>query len=198
MKHIVFVLATIVLSLAVGCEVSKNLPTDEIWTDLFRKEGDSWQIQGKASWEIKDGELKGKVIEGTGFAVSTAEFDDFHLRAEFFPDAEVNSGIFFRCNPDSIGPVHCYEANIWDNHINQEWRTGAVVLHAPPLTRVSTVGRWNSYEIKAERDRIRMWVNNRKTMDLRDDKLSRGVIALQVSGEGSIRFRDVKIRDFGR
>jgi 3-keto-disaccharide hydrolase len=37
-------------------------------------------------------------------------------------------------------------------------------------------------------------LNGRKTVDTHDDKLSAGTIALQASGSGLLRFRNIKIR----
>ncbi len=164
------------------------------WRSLFGEPDQSWTIQGEAIWRIEDGELIGTTESGTGYVVTNRTYRDFHLQAEFFPDEGINSGIFFRCLPDSIGPVHCYEANIWDNHVDQRWRTGAIVLHQSPEARIETIDRWNTYEIKAVKDHITMWVNGIPAVDLKDTTRGEGVIALQAFGEGRIKFRNVRIR----
>ncbi len=155
---------------------------------------DGWQPHGPASWRVSDGAIIGDG-EGDGFLVHNGSFGDFRLSAEFLVDADTNSGIFIRCkDPGYIHPDTCYELNIWDEHPQQEARTGAIVFRAmPPLAQVETVGRWSSYEVTARGTRLVVRVNGVTTAILEDADPTPGFIALQRWGTGQVRFRRLQL-----
>lgn len=158
---------------------------------LFVRNAKDWHTIGNAHWIISDNFITG--VNGLGYLVANKTYGNFILEAEFYPDPVVNSGIFIRCPRNEFSPTSCYEINIWDNHKNQDFRTGAIVTHGMPLELVHTIGKWNTYKIKAMDNRIEVWVNDIKTADLTDSKTSNGYIGFQVDTEGKIRFRNVKI-----
>ncbi len=171
-----------------------SLNENEGWKQLFGPWTSDWAEAGNANWRRSDGVLTGS--DSSGFVMTVDQFEDFHLKLEFLSDSEVNSGVFVRCGDrDSISQATCYEINIWDEHPNQDYRTGAVVGIAKPLKKVSTTGKWSTYEIRATGNRIEAWVNGEKTADLTHDALSMGFIALQVVSPGEIRFRNVRIKE---
>ena len=147
--------------------------------------------QGTAAWSFGNASITGE--GGEGYILSVNEYEDFILSLEFFPDENVNSGIFIRCPNQEVGATSCYEINIWDNHVNQEFRTGAIVTHGPPLKHVDSIGKWNEYIVKAKGNRIQVWLNGQKTADLKDSKSERGNIALQANN-GNIQFRNLLIK----
>ncbi|MEP5764287.1 MAG: DUF1080 domain-containing protein [Halieaceae bacterium] len=153
-----------------------------------------WLIQGEAQWSVQDGEIVA-LGDGDGFLATEALYADFHLRAEFWVDASTNSGIFIRCQDRlRIHPETCYELNIWDEHPQQQARTGAIVFRAmPPLTHVNTVGRWNQYDVLAQGSHIEVRVNGELTAKLDDAKPDAGFIALQHWQSGQVRFRNLTL-----
>ena len=63
-----------------------------------------------------------------GHLVSKSSYKDFQIRAEFWADHTTNSGIFFRISdPKTIGSKSAYEANIYDQRLEPEYGTGAIV-----------------------------------------------------------------------
>ena len=175
-----------------GCKTTYNSSlTDGM--KIFHVESADWTTSGEAKWEIVDNVIIG--TQGLGYAVTTKEYDNFVMEAEFHPSKEVNSGIFLRCPEGIFTGGDCYEVNIWDDHTNQEYRTGAVVTHGKPLKHLNSVGKWNSYKIMAIDNHIQVWLNGVKTADFKNDKTSSGYIALQIFGEGEIKFRNVKISE---
>jgi hypothetical protein len=54
-------------------------------------------------------------------------------------------------------------------------------------------GQWNIYEITAQGPHLIVTLNGTRTVDVLDNKLSRGPIALQY-GAGVVKFRKVEIR----
>lgn len=186
--------------LVAGCATPPMLDEAEISAQtrsLFDGETlDGWQVTGDANWSVVDG-----VIEagsgGDGFLVSEREYLNFHLILEFWVDEDTNSGVFVRCsNSEVIHASTCYEANIWDNHPQQEARSGAIVFKAmPPLNHVDTVGRWNTYKIAADGQRMLIQLNGVDTAFLTTAERRAGVIALQRWRDGTVRFRNITIRE---
>ena len=156
---------------------------------------DSWSQTGDANWISTAGITKSTNQSGTGFLVSTEQYDDFELTVEFKPDATVNSGVFVRCqDPEDIALSNCYEINIWDLHPNQDYRTGAIVIHSiPPFVHLNSVGKWNQYRIIARGDKLSVWLNEELTAGMTTAEFSSGHIALQ-SANGKVQFRNLSIK----
>lgn len=170
------------------------------WTLLF--DGRSlagWQPSEQAVWSVEDGTIisRGKA---PGILRTTTTYQNFELKADFWADDTMNSGIFVRCPSDlnaSLSSKVCYEVNIYDPHAS--WPTGSVNEVQTTLPeRIQTAGKWNSYEITLEGSRIVVKLNGKTTVDVRNDLFTSGTVALQANGPGSaggaIRFRNIRIR----
>ena len=156
-----------------------------------------WESTGDARWLISDSAITAEG-SGDGFLLTEGVYGNFELTLEFWVDATTNSGIFIRCSDrQRIHPDTCYEMNIWDEHPQQEARTGAVVFRfMPPLVNVDTIGKWNSYVIRAQGSHILVSVNGQVTAELQDASVIEGFIALQHQQEGTVRFRNIQLRRF--
>ena len=158
--------------------------TDGTKMDNFNKVGD-------ADWRI--GERAIVANNGRGFLVSKQSFDNFRLRAEFYPDDETDSGIFIRCdNPQMISAQSCYEINIYDTNTNRNNATGAIVNVVPPEKSPQTELHWNVLEIEAKGPQLNVSINGERTASVRDTKHARGPVALQFA-KGVIYFRKVQV-----
>ena len=154
---------------------SANSGNGEI--QLLTQNDPSWKIVGTAAWTWEDGIMTGS--GGEGYVASNEEFDNFILEVEFYPERKVNSGIFIRCPRDEQSATNCYEINIWDEHVNQDFRTGSIVTHGKPLQIVHTLNKWNNYKIEANGDKVSVWLNDILTAELKDSKSnSRGGLEL--------------------
>lgn len=173
-----------------GCKMDKD-PGEVI----FVEDSNEWFQEGRASWKFDEDQLVGTSVGGSGFVMTNKKYGSFTLTLEFYPDAGINSGIFVRCKDKNISNRDCYEMNIWDYHPDQESRTGSVVTRAKPLINVETVGKWNTYKINCENNHIRTWINGKLTIDIYDDDLADGYIALQAAEPGRIKFRNVRIKE---
>jgi len=153
----------------------------------------NWIPSGSAVWSFDNDELIGR--DGNGFLSSIRSFGEFELSVEFWISADTNSGIFILCQDRaSINPESCHELNIWDNHPNQEARTGSIVGRImPPFAEVATEGRWNSYQVSVRDSSIKVKVNDILTAVLNETKLTPGFVALQKWGSGEVRFRKLQI-----
>ena len=156
---------------------------------------DGWQQVGEAAWSVEQGEI---VASGTGqgFLATTDDFGDFHLTLEFWVDATTNSGVFIRCRDrEKIHPETCYELNIWDEHPRQEARTGSIVFNVmPPLAHVDTVGRWNTFDVVAQGGSLTVSIDDQVTAVMEQAAETAGFIALQHFEQGTVKFRNIRIR----
>ena len=173
-----------------SCQSNKLLDASNA-TQIFQVEDVDFSAQESSAWSFTDNGLIGE--GGSGYLISTDRYTDFILTLQFNPDKDVNSGVFIRCPNGDVSATGCYEINIWDDHTNQDFRTGAIVTHGKPLVTLYSVNQWNDYKIKAKGNRIEVWLNGEKTADLRDDKSSNGHIALQVLN-GTVQFRNVFVK----
>jgi hypothetical protein len=151
-------------------------------------------VVGDVEWRFDEGMAEAGPQEAIGYLVSTDKYSDFRLTVEFWIEDDTNSGIFLRCvDAETISADACYEANIWDNHPNQESRTGSIVKHVKPQAHVETIGEWNTYDIEVRGNTVQLLVNETLTATLQDDRLKTGYVALQYGGKGRLRFRNLEI-----
>ena len=149
---------------------------------------------GEADWKVEEGTIT--ATKGVGFLVTKQMYGNFELKAEFWPDKSVNSGIFIRCDQGTPTAVLCYEVNIFDAHA--EFPTGSINNVKTVLPeRPNTTEKWNTFELMAEGSHIVLKLNGKTTVDARDERRASGTIALQEGGanaSGVVKFRNVKIR----
>ena len=168
------------------------------WTTLVDgatiKNIDGWGQLGQGNWSIVDGTLQGK--DGKlGYLVTPQSYSDFEIRAEFWADANCNSGIFVRCQDSKkVGADNSYEVNIFDKRPDPSYGTAAIVDFAKaPTPYPQAANKWNTFEITARGDQLGVVFNGQKTVDIRNGKFRSGPVALQSAG-GTIRWRKVLIR----
>ena len=163
------------------------------WVTLF--DGTSlngWNPIGNANWELVDGAVQADM--GSGFLVSDRPYSDFELTLEFWVDEPANSGIFIRCaDPTTVTDRNSYEVNIYDTRADQSYRTGGIVHIASPTSVINAGGQWNTYEITARGERLRVTLNGTEVVDVEDSQFASGPIALQY-GAGVVKFRNVRLR----
>jgi len=146
-------------------------------------------------WEYRQGIIEPRPTDDLTYLYTTETFADFILTVEFFPVGDVNSGIFIRCqSAQQISATSCYEINIWDDHPNQDHRTGSIVTRFLPMAKVSTVGKWNQAEIVAQGDLITVRMNNIITAIYENDLHADGFIALQRGNDATIQFRNIRLK----
>jgi hypothetical protein len=153
----------------------------------------NWNQIDDANWKLADGIVAAD--KGNGFLVSKNSYGGFQLRAEFWVDADANSGIFIRCSdPTKVTGATSYEVNIFDKRPDPSYGTGAIVNVAKPSTFLKAANQWNTYEITAKGPQFTITLNGVRTVDgAQETKFPRGAIALQYGG-GVVKFRKVEIK----
>ena len=154
----------------------------------------TWQKIHDDPWFLINNGVAAGPTEAVGFLVSSDIYDDFTLSLEYWVEDDTNSGIFIRCNnSQNISADNCYEINIWDNHPNQELRTGSIVKLVKPLIHIDTLERWVRVDIEAKGNQIRAIFDDQVTAELVNKRSLSGVIALQYGGTGILKFRNLSI-----
>ncbi|ADY51230.1 protein of unknown function DUF1080 [Pseudopedobacter saltans DSM 12145] len=191
-------------------------PNKDGWRNLFNgKNFDGFkQLNGKAKYEVKNGEMVGTTVSGepNSFLATEKNYKDFILELELFVDPSMNSGVQIRSlsNPDYMnGRVHGYQVEIdpseraWSGGIYDEARRGW--LYTADLNpRAKTAfknNQWNKYRIECIGDNIRTWVNGVPIANVVDNMTPEGFIAFQVHSipknetpGKQIRWRNIRIK----
>ena len=150
MRRVGIVGTAIVFSALAGC-ASMQGGSMGGWTSLLDSTNlANWNRVGDANWRVENGLVVAD--KGVGFLVTLVTYGDFELKAEFYAEADTNSGIYFRCqDPQKLSNANCQEANIFDTRPKAEYGTGALVDLAKVDPMPKAGGRWNTYHITASR-----------------------------------------------
>jgi Domain of Unknown Function (DUF1080) len=187
-------ISLMLIGVAIWSSRPASSQADAGWITLFDGTNlNNWNQVGDANWKLADGIVSAD--KGNGFLVSKGTYTNFQIRAEFWVDADANSGIFIRCtNPAKITAVDGYEVNIFDKRPDPSYGTGAIVNVAKPSTFLKAADKWNTYEITAIGPKFTVTLNGVRTVDgAEDTKNPKGAIALQYGG-GVVKFRKVEIK----
>ncbi|MEX0316224.1 MAG: DUF1080 domain-containing protein [Allomuricauda sp.] len=192
-KPILFVGTLLVVAslfLSHGCKSKEHKAIS-----LFEENSDAWFVDGDSKWKFANNELIGVADSTSGFVITHGRYSNFELSLEFQPDSTINSGVFVQCARPEMSAEDCHELNIWDLHPNQDFRTGSIVTKVKPYEIVETLNKWNTYRAVTENGNIKVYVNDVLTSSIDKDTLVEGHIGLQAMGNGSIKFRNIKLKE---
>lgn len=140
---------------------------------------------------IVGGNLKER-IPNNEFLCTTKEYENFELRLKFKVLGEgVNAGVQFRTKRiPNHNEVIGYQADIGQKYwgaLYDESRRKKILAQPTPeiLAKAAKPDDWNEYVIRAEGNRIQLWLNGVQTVDYteKDEGIERrGVIAVQIHG----------------
>lgn len=214
---------TSILLLSLSLSAVAQRAKDGKWQSLFNgKDLTGWkQLNGKAPYEVKNGEIVGTTVIGepNSFLATEKNYRDFILELELFVDTAMNSGIQFRSLSTADfknRQVHGYQMEVdpseraWSGGIYDEGYegTGAGARSWLYTADVNPAGKkafknlaWNKYRIECIGNTIRTWVNDIPTAHVMDDQTASGFIALQVHAlygnmkpGTQIRWRNIRIQ----
>ena len=186
---------------------------DDGWTDLFNGENlDGWEIRGaeESNFFVENGMLVAETKMGlpNTFLVTTRDYSDFELEAEFRVNTGMNTGIQIRSSVYEeetttpylngrleesertwpAGKVNGYQIEIdpsdraWTGGFYEEGGRGWLV----PLTENEEARNaynkedWNHLRIIARGNHFQTWINGVEAVNTTDDKASAGFIGLQL------------------
>ena len=169
------------------------------WENMFNgKDFTGWkQLNGKAKFEISNGEIVGTTVadQPNSFMVTEKDYGDFILELEYLVPQGMNSGIQFRSlsKPDYMnGRVHGYQFEVdpsdraWTGGIYDEARRQWLYTleYNPAAKTAFKSNQWNKIRLECIGTSIRTFVNGVPTAHLEDDMTLSGFIALQVHAIG--------------
>lgn len=173
-----------------------------------------WEGDTIITWRIVDGAIFGGSLTDTvphnDFLVTTESYKNFILKLKFKLEGSegfINAGVQFRSRrlKEPAYEMIGYQADIGDQlwgALYDESRRKTVLsrpdtlVNKPPVT----LEGWNDYEIHAEGNRIRLFLNGKQTVDYSEsDKTipQEGKIGLQIHGNGKARvtYKDILIQE---
>jgi hypothetical protein len=166
------------------------------------------------TWSIQDGMLVGGSLETrvphNNFLVAKKIYHNFYLKLKIKltgTEGFVNSGIQFRSvkatNPayEMIGYQADWGKDYWASLYDESRRNKTLMKpnEADVLSWIKQ-GDWNTYEIRAENERIRLYINGKQTVDYTETDASipsSGLIALQIHGgaKAIVAFKDIYLQE---
>ncbi len=182
-----------------GKQQAPMLATKDNVSAIFNGKDLSGWSGREGLWSVENGELVGRTdgLSRNEWIVSDLSADDFHLTLEVkLIDNAGNSGVQFRSHAKE-GEVSGYQADVgqgWWGKLYEEH--GRALLWKKSGDEHVNVGDWNTYEIIAERNHIRTFINGQPCVDMDDPEGAvRGVIAFQLhsGGKTEVRFRNIRL-----
>lgn len=166
------------------------------------------------TWRIQDGMLVGGALDTrvphNNFLVAKKIYHNFYLKLKIKltgTEGFVNSGIQFRSvkatNPayEMIGYQADWGKDYWASLYDESRRNKTLMKpnEADVLSWIKQ-GDWNTYEVRAENERIRLYINGKQTVDYTEMDASipqSGLIALQIHGgaKAIVAFKDIYLQE---
>jgi choline dehydrogenase-like flavoprotein len=188
---------------------------------LFNGTLDGWQMAGAGGFAVIGGNTL-QSFGGLGLLWYTREeFGDFELTLDWRVfKTDGNSGVFIRfpalnsSNPATdwqLAVSRGYEIQIDDSGYNPDTNTSGDPAHetgsiyaiqAPSKLASNPTGQWNTYRIRAQADKLNIWLNGTQVItDFVVDQTRKGPghIGLQnhsgITGPSLVEFKNVQIVD---
>ena len=184
---------------------------------------DGWEGDIGSVWRIEDGAFVAgsleKKQEKNNFLATTKTYGDFELTLKWKLEGTegfVNGGVQFRTvRIPNHHEVSGYQADLgkgYDGALYDESRRKKMLAQPSPEALAKAqkpLGEWNDYRIRAQGNRIQIWLNGVQTVDytetqgvvLQDGKSMviepTGIIAVQIHGGATsiVRYKDLMIEE---
>jgi type 1 glutamine amidotransferase len=194
-------------------EAAPSLETGR-WQELFNgKDLAGWtQKNGTAKYRVEEGAIIGATSQGSpnSFLCTDKNYQNFELSFEVMDDPGLNSGVQIRSASKSDyqnGRVHGPQVEIETSpgeagYIYGEGTARGWISKEQPIKDAYKNDEWNHYLVRAQGERLQVWINGRKVEDLRDaESAQEGFIGLQVHAIGpnegpfQVRWKNIKLRE---
>ncbi len=180
------------------------------------KSFDGWESREPALWKVEDGCLTGgdeaTKIPHNDFLCTKKSFSNFvlHLKIKLTGDPKtgmINSGVQIRTQRNPTGHEVCgyqcdYGEPSWYAGIYDEGRRGKFIAPADMnvVHPAIHLWDWNDYEIRAEGNRIRTWINGVPGVDYQEEDPNipqDGILGVQIHAGGNtkVQIKDVFIEE---
>lgn len=170
-----------------------------------------WDGEKTKVWRVQDGVIVGGSLEGNPqneFLTSKKVYRNFILKLEYKLEGTegfVNGGVQFRSVriPTPPNEMSGFQADIgagYSGCLYDESRRKKMLAQPAKelIEKAEKPGEWNQYMIRAEEQRIQLFVNGVRTVDYTEREPGidlKGLIALQIHGKckAQISFRNITI-----
>ncbi|MFI1001849.1 ThuA domain-containing protein [Streptomyces galbus] len=168
---------------------------------------DGWRQAGPGSFTLSD---DGTLTSTGGMGLlwyAGRGFGSYSLKLDWKTAGDDNSGVFvgFPPSDDPWSAVdHGYEVQIDATDVPEKTTGSVYGFRSADLKKrdraLNPPGEWNTYEIRVEGERLRIWLNGVKINDFTNTdparSLTDGHIGLQNHGAGDeVSFRNVRIKE---
>ena len=175
-----------------------------------------WEGDLKNTWRIEKGGIAGgsldKVVPRNEFLSTARNYGDFELKVTFklLGDRKhANAGVQFRTKRiPNHHEVSGYQADIGQHYwgaLYDESRRNRILAqpNQNDIEKLLKHQDWNTYVIRCEGSRIRLWLNDFLTVDYteQDPKIERtGIIGLQIHGgaKAKVHYKDITIEELAK
>lgn len=152
--------------------------------ELFNgKDLTGWVAEGGATWKVENGMLVGTQgpDNAPGDLFTTDTFRDFELTVTYRIVWPANSGVWFRYQ----NPGKAYQADILEYpkpvaYSGTIYCPGKLFLSINKDQDLVNRDGWNTLTIRAENDRLRVWLNGIPVAEARDQTCDTGKIGFQI------------------
>lgn len=161
-----------------------------------------WTIHGTEKWYVEKGELvcESGPDKQYGYLSTNEFYENFILTLKFKLEANGNSGVFIRSGIEgtkiSGWQVEVAPPGHSTGGIYESYGRGWLIKPKPEDEKYLKPDKWNILRIQVVNDEISTWLNGKKMVYLKDEKIGRGkgFIALQIHDGGGIKVRWKNIR----
>ena len=173
------------------------------FVDLFNgKDLSGWTPHGTEKWYVENGELicESGPDKKYGYLSTNQSYKNFILTLQFKLEANGNSGVFIRSSIDGTKingwQVEVAPPGLHTGGIYESYGRGWLIKPKVEDEKMLKADKWNSMRIKANGDTVTSWLNGKKMVQIRDEKIGKGdgFIALQIHDGGGIKVRWKNIR----
>lgn len=198
------------------CALALSLHADPV--PLFDgKTFTGWEGDIGTVWRIEDGAFVAgsleKKQEKNNFLATAKTYGDFELTLKWKlegTDGFVNGGVQFRTvRIPNHHEVSGYQADLgkgYDGALYDESRRKKMLAQPTPEVLAKAqkpLGEWNDYRIRAEGNRIQIWLNGVQTVDYTETEPNidtTGIIAVQIHGNATsiVQYKDLMIEELNK
>ncbi|AEI51893.1 3-keto-disaccharide hydrolase [Runella slithyformis] len=173
-----------------------------------------WEGDTLKTWRIENGAIVGgsrfTKVPNNEFLCTTRSYANFDLKLKFKLEGTegfINAGVQFRSKrlTDPAYEMIGYQADLGDKYwasLYDESRRNKTLI-APEeslIKKILKLGDWNNYEVRADNQRIRIYLNGQLTVDYTEPDANipqSGLIGLQIHGGGKaeVAYKDIFIQE---
>ena len=166
---------------------------------------DGWKVHGTEKWYVENGVLvcESGPDKQYGYLSTDKVYKNFIVTLKFKQEANGNSGVFIRSGIEGtkisgwqveVAPKGHHTGGIYESY-----GRGWLIQPKSDDEKELKTGKWNTLKIKVVGDEVTTWLNGRRMVYLKDEKIGNGegFIVLQIHDGGGIkvRWKDIMIKE---